>query len=125
MKSYTKPQNQTFNIKGVRHISPEFLFESFEKEKILIIDIRENIEVMSMAADIDFILNTPTSTFMMHLHDFPKYKKIVIISSNGINSTKIADLLKENSFKNVYNLDGGIIEWKNKGLPIKGFLVNK
>ncbi|OCK43722.1 rhodanese [Tenacibaculum soleae] len=40
--------------------------------------------------------------------------KIVVYCSLGIRSENVAEQLKKAGFKNVYNLYGGIFEWKNK-----------
>ena len=43
-----------------------------------------------------------------------KSATIVVYCSVGIRSEDIAEKLKKSGFKNVYNLYGGIFEWKNK-----------
>jgi rhodanese-related sulfurtransferase len=44
-----------------------------------------------------------------------KQQKIVVYCSLGIRSEDIGEKLKEKGYTNVYNLFGGIFEWKNKG----------
>jgi rhodanese-related sulfurtransferase len=44
-----------------------------------------------------------------------KAKTIVVYCSVGIRSENIGEQLKKAGFTNVYNLFGGIFEWKNKG----------
>ncbi|WP_088323714.1 rhodanese-like domain-containing protein [Polaribacter tangerinus] len=49
----------------------------------------------------------------------PNYKtKIVVYCSLGIRSEKIAYELIQAGFTNVYNLYGGIFEWKNNNLKV-------
>lgn len=43
---------------------------------------------------------------------------IVVYCSVGYRSEKIAEKIKRKGFKNVYNLYGGIFEWKNQGFPV-------
>lgn len=40
---------------------------------------------------------------------------IVVYCTLGVRSEDVAEKLKEAGYKNVYNLFGGIVEWKNKG----------
>jgi predicted sulfurtransferase len=41
-----------------------------------------------------------------------------VYCSLGIRSETVADKLKKAGYTNVYNLYGGVFEWKNKGFPI-------
>ena len=38
--------------------------------------------------------------------------------SSGVRSEDVAEQLKEAGFENVFNLYGGIFEWKNKDNPV-------
>ena len=47
------------------------------------------------------------------LDKLSKEKKIIIYCRTGSRSATIVSLLEKNfSFKNVYNLDGGIMKWR-------------
>jgi len=46
--------------------------------------------------------------------NFDKESKIVVYCSLGIRSEDISEKLKKAGYKNVYNLYGGIFEWKNQ-----------
>ncbi len=48
--------------------------------------------------------------------DIPVYTYCV----SGYRSGEATKWLLQNGFKEVYNLDGGIVAWKNKGLPTEG-----
>ena len=47
-----------------------------------------------------------------------KDSKIVVYCSLGVRSEDIAEQLKKAGYTNVFNLYGGIFEWKNKGNTI-------
>jgi len=47
-----------------------------------------------------------------------KTSKIVVYCSLGIRSETIAEKLKKVGYTNVYNLYGGIFEWKNKNFKV-------
>jgi rhodanese-related sulfurtransferase len=46
---------------------------------------------------------------------------IVVYCSLGIRSEDISEQLKKAEYTNVYNLYGGIFEWKNKGFPVVNY----
>ena len=52
---------------------------------------------------------------------------IVVYCSLGVRSEDIAEKLKNKGYTKVYNLYGGIFEWKNNGNPVfsKGIETNK
>ena len=54
--------------------------------------------------------------------DTPKDTKIVVYCSVGYRSERVGEKLIKAGFTNVFNLYGGIFEWKNEGLPV---YVNK
>jgi rhodanese-related sulfurtransferase len=47
-----------------------------------------------------------------------KNTRIVVYCSLGIRSEDIAEKLQKVGYQNIYNLFGGIFEWKNKGNPV-------
>lgn len=49
------------------------------------------------------------------VEDIDKEVPVVVYCSVGYRSEKIGEKLQKLGFKNVYNLYGGIFDWKNKG----------
>lgn len=47
-----------------------------------------------------------------------KNSKIVVYCSLGIRSEDVAEKLKKAGYKNVFNLYGGIFEWKNNNMEV-------
>jgi rhodanese-related sulfurtransferase len=47
-----------------------------------------------------------------------KTDTLIVYCSIGVRSEDIGEKLKEAGFKNVYNLYGGIFEWKNLNYPV-------
>ena len=43
-----------------------------------------------------------------------KNKNIVVYCKSGKRSQRVCDYLIQNNFKNIQNLDGGILAWANK-----------
>lgn len=48
----------------------------------------------------------------------PRDARVVVYCSVGWRSAAIADRLRRAGYARVYNLDGGIFEWANRGLPV-------
>ncbi len=52
------------------------------------------------------------------VNHLPKNQKVVVYCSVGYRSERIGEKLKELGFTEVYNLYGGIFEWKNQGYQV-------
>ena len=102
-----------FNKNSVPYIS---VVDLKSKKKIIILDAREIKEFeVSHLKNANFVgYNTFDSKKIMQ-----NYKNqndtIVVYCSIGIRSEKIGEKLLKLGYKNVYNLYGGIFEWKNQG----------
>jgi rhodanese-related sulfurtransferase len=90
--------------------------EIANQDSIIFLDAREwnEYEVSKIAGatyvgfnnfDIETVTNLITD----------KKKKIVVYCSIGVRSGKVATDVRKAGYKNVYNLWGGIFEWKNEG----------
>ncbi|MBI2672087.1 rhodanese-related sulfurtransferase [Candidatus Woesearchaeota archaeon] len=100
------------------HISPKKLKEMLDKnDDILLLDARNDYE-----SKIGKFKNAITPNihefrqFKILLKDLKKYKdkKIVMYCTGGVRCEKSSALLKENGFKNVFQLEGGIINYINQ-----------
>lgn len=103
-----------YNTESVPYIS----ISELQKEKgVILLDSREpeEFEVShlknAMCVGYDFFNLENT------LVKLPKNKntKIVVYCSLGIRSEDIAEKLQKEGFTNIFNLYGGIFEWKNQG----------
>lgn len=88
-----------------------------KKSELIFLDAREFEEYN--------ISHIPTARYvgydkfrMESIQDIGKDKKIVVYCSIGYRSEAIADKLRKNGYKNVYNLYGSIFEWANAGYQI-------
>lgn len=105
------------NTQSIPYISVQEL--AMPKTKAVILDARELIEYeishIKNAIHVgykNFNIETVSSIIMS------KGEKIVVYCSLGIRSESIAKKLKKAGFNNVYNLYGGVFEWKNKGFNV-------
>ncbi len=105
------------NTKGIPYITVQEL--AMPKTKAIILDAREleeyNVSHIKKAIfvgynsfQIDLIKNKLSN----------KNETIVVYCSLGIRSETIANRLKKAGYNNVFNLYGGIFEWKNNNFKI-------
>ncbi len=102
-----------YNNESIPYITVEELKK--EEEKIIVLDAREPKEY-----DISHLKNAVQIGYthfdlkkIMDLPEITKNTKIVVYCSLGIRSEDIAEKLMQAGYTNVYNLYGGIFEWKN------------
>lgn len=114
----------TWNTRNVPYISAEGL--KMTKEKTIILDAREESEYQVSHLKNAIFVGYNSFNLKGTLAKLPKDKseKIVVYCSLGIRSETIAHKLIQNGFTNVYNLYGGIFEWKNKDFQIVDTLEN-
>jgi rhodanese-related sulfurtransferase len=114
-----KPKYQSFNIQGIKHISPSDAFESIKNGEAILIDVREEEEVKQEYIPLDNVLYHPLSVIMERLPYIAKDQNIILACPAGIRSSKVANLLNLQGYPHVANLDGGFTLWKSKGFPMK------
>jgi len=104
------------NQTSIKHISgSEFLELSDDFE---IIDVRTKSEYeagfIENALNIDFF----SETFESDVLSLNKNSKIILYCRTNNRSTKTANLLKKNGFKDINVIEGGITDWVKNGNDI-------
>lgn len=106
-----------FNTESIPYITVKELAKS--KKQTLILDAREanefNVSHLKNAVNVGFD-TFDISSIEKTIKN--KNQKIVVYCSLGIRSEDIAELLKKSGYTNVYNLFGGIFEWKNNDYAV-------
>lgn len=110
-----------FNQESVPYIHVENLND--KDENIVLLDAREPREFEVSHLNKAICVGYDHFDLKKTIQQLPEDKntKIVVYCSLGIRSEDIAEQLKKAGYKNVFNLYGGIFEWKNKGNSV----VNK
>ncbi|WP_299130282.1 rhodanese-like domain-containing protein [uncultured Winogradskyella sp.] len=105
------------NSERIPYISVHEL--AMPKTKVILLDAREinefNVSHLQNAICVgynDFDVTTITENVP------DKSSKIVVYCSLGIRSEDVAEHLKKSGYTNVFNLYGGIFEWKNNDFPV-------
>ncbi len=105
---------QRYNTEAVPYITPEVLHQ--KQEQVILLDARESKEytVSHIQGAIAVGYDHFTTKTITKQHRIPKDTTIVVYCSLGVRSEDIAIKLQKKGYTNVYNLYGGIFEWKNK-----------
>jgi len=108
---------KTYNSESVPYISVQEL--AMPKTNAIILDARETDEYevshINNAIHIGYN-NFDIETIKQKISDTSK--TIVVYCSVGIRSENIGEQLKKVGYTSVYNLFGGIFEWKNNDFPV-------
>ena len=108
-----KQQNQ----ETIPYISVETL--NNEKENVILLDSREEKEFKTSHLQDAICVGYDSFNLASIKPKLPnKDSKIVVYCSLGIRSEDIAEKLKKAGYTNVFNLYGGIFEWKNNDLEV-------
>ena len=83
-------------------------------EEIILLDVRteEEHEVEHIAMPGVELKNIQKGKLENRLGELDKSKKIIVYCKTGADSRTASDMLVQNGFKNVYNMLGGIEEWR-------------
>lgn len=94
----------------VKTITPAELKTLIEsKQDLTILDVREKWEVE--ICTIPGSINVPLTQLAQSLHMISTTDPIVTVCHHGVRSKRAADVLEQNSIKNVASLEGGIDLW--------------
>ena len=108
---------KSHNTKNIPYISVQEL--AMPKTDAIILDARElkEFEISHIKNAIHVGFNHFNKNSIKNIIN-DKNKPIVVYCSVGIRSETIAHKLKKAGYNNVFNLYGGIFEWKNKGFKV-------
>ena len=117
----SNPPNINSETQVIKDITPDEAFLLIEKNKdnsnLVILDVRTSKEFedghIKNAINLDFY----SETFKDDLGKLDKNKIYVTHCQLGGRSAKTVVMMKDLGFVEVYNITGGIAEWKSKGLP--------
>lgn len=104
---------------GAKIIPAAAFAEKIKTPNAQLLDVRTpeefKTEHLANAANI----NWNGDQFEAEAAKYDKTKPIFVYCRVGGRSAKAADKLSQMGFKEVYNLEGGIIQWTESGFPVK------
>lgn len=103
--------------KNIETIAPEaFAKKINETPKAQILDVRTPEEFASEHIDNAVNVNWLGDNFVSGAEKFDKSKPVFVYCKSGGRSAKAAAKLAELGFKNIYELEGGMMKWNAAGL---------
>lgn len=101
----------------IREIDAEALVAWLqEDDKVAVIDVRSEAECTRGLIPRGEPL--PLHLLPLRITDVPIDRPVVFYCRTGARSAQACMYLAQRGFGNVYNLQGGIVDWARRGLPI-------
>lgn len=91
--------------------------ESASKEDFVLLDVRTPSEYGDERLAGAMLLDYYSPSFKEELDKLDRGKTYLVYCRTGNRSGKAASLMTEMRFRNVHHLSGGIVKWKEAGLP--------
>lgn len=102
----------------VRNISAKQAKELIDKEKdVFILDVRTKEEYNEFHIKGANLI--PIQELESNLNKIPKEKKVVVHCAKGKRSARACEILKDKGLKELYNIEGGINQWKSEGYSVE------
>ena len=106
-------------VTEVKLVPVEDVLNIVQMEEAQLIDVRTPEEYgeghIANALNIDYF----SDNFVENMEKLDKEKPVVLYCKSGNRSNKSAQKLKESGFSKIYDVDGGITEWKSKGFDVQ------
>ena len=103
---------------GVKVVTPDEMQTILELDDVQLVDVRTPEEYhegyIENAQNIDYY----SPTFDKDIQKLDKSKPVILYCKSGNRSAKCAAKLQQAGFEKIYDLEGGITEWKFKGLAV-------
>ena len=98
--------------------SAEMIKKNLKNKKFVILDVRSPEEYaeghLANAKNIDF----KATDFAEKVGKLKKSKSYLVYCRSGHRSASAVEIMKSQSFKTIYNLDGGITQWTTDKYPV-------
>ena len=98
--------NKSISVNELKNINEK-------NDKFILLDVRTDAEVLQSKIPIDSI-HIPMNQIPSRIIELNKNRNIIVYCKSGKRSQRVCDYLIQNDFKNIQNLDGGILAWANK-----------
>ncbi len=101
-----------------KQVNPAQFEQLIKKQGGVLLDVRTQSEFKNGHIANSGQLNYYALDFRKRLLLLPKDEPIYLYCNTGWRSEKAAKILVENGYKNVYNLEHGIMDWELQSLPV-------
>jgi thioredoxin 1 len=95
----------------------DFHLAYLRTDSAMMIDVREHFEFRGKK--IHDAVNIPSSGNMENASDtISKNYSLFFYCTTGFRSRRVAEYFYDHGFRDLYNLEGGIVAWKKDGFPV-------
>lgn len=118
---FTACNNSNSQTGGGETLLPAKTFDQklHELKNVQLVDVRTPEEYQSGFIKGAVNINLNAADFSSNIEKLDKEKPVMVYCKGGGRSAKAAAQLKKAGFKNVYDLEGGIMAWQNAELPVE------
>ncbi|MCP4456772.1 MAG: rhodanese-like domain-containing protein [Cytophagales bacterium] len=95
-----------------KEIDPQEFNELSEKQKYVVLDVRSSLEAAQASIPNSEQINILNPLFRSKVEKLDKEKSYLVYCRSGQRSANACGIMDEMGFKNLHNLSGGIIAWK-------------
>lgn len=106
----------TSSASAVTDISPGDALPKTQLAYAQFVDVRTEAEYK--AGHADRAINIPFETLEQNLDRIEKNEPVYVICETGRRSKEASHILATKGYRMVYNVTGGMSEWRSKGLPM-------
>jgi rhodanese-related sulfurtransferase len=104
-------------LMSLKHLTPDDLHPLLNDPSVLLIDIRNDHELVS--GILPGALHLPLGNLATAFSQLPQDKKLVFYCRSGVRSVSAGEFALAQGCADVSHLAGGILAWAGAGLPIE------
>lgn len=106
-----------YTFAGVWEVEPMWLAENLDK--VTTVDVREADELAGPLGRIDGVVHIPLGELAARADELPEERPIVTVCRSGGRSAQATVILNRVNRTQVANLSGGMLLWREQGLPVR------
>lgn len=105
-------------LSGIKEVVPMEATRMLNHEQAVMLDVRPEADYSG--GHILNAINIPADKIAGQQDELKKYRgqPVILCCKNGIDSMRVARVIKQSEFEKVYCLKGGLQTWRSAGLPL-------
>ena len=103
------------NSESINQMNSDELIEFIELNDAILVDVRTEDEYNSGYIESSLNIDYYSNEFSVNADKLDKNTPIILYSRSGKRSSMSANKILKIGFKEIYNLEGGILEWIEEG----------
>ena len=109
------------NVNQSLNVQPNKVYDllSNSNNNSVLLDVRTNEEVIEKKINNSINIDFYSDNFKDSILRLDKSKTYYVYCRSGRRSLNTVEFMRENGFKESYNVDGGIIKWVDLNIPLK------